>query len=271
MTEERTEPELNQANVAPRVFVGKVPFAVASSMNDAVDRILKAADRSEPISVRLSNAYCVALASRDENYATLLNNNGINFPDGTPVVWFMKAAAKARKPSRVRGPSLFVATLAKTRTGEYGHFFLGTTNDTLNLLTEKVQASHPDLKISGMHSPPFAPLDDDYFGACAEKIRQTDADLIWVALGTPKQDFVADELAKRLNRPCVAVGAAFDFVAGTVQEAPLWIQNSGFEWLYRLCSEPRRLWKRYLIGNLQFLRTALLEHKKSARDASLNR
>lgn len=247
---------------AVQVRVGKIPFEV-SSMSDAVERIIEAAHRSDPISVRLSNAYCVALEAKDSVYAALLNSGGLNFPDGTPVVWFMNSSRRPLRARRVRGPSLFVETIAATSSDEFGHFFLGTTTETLNKMTAKLADAHPQLVISGSYSPPFAPLSEDLYEDCAREISRTDAKIVWVALGTPKQDFLAEELSKRVGRPCIAVGAAFDFVAGTVKEAPIWIQNSGFEWLYRLAAEPKRLWRRYLIGNLQFLQSAISERSRN--------
>ena len=243
-----------------RIRVGTVPFDV-TTLSGGVSRVISAALASEPISIRLSNAYCVALASQDVEYQALLNGPGLNFPDGTPVVWFMKKNAPGAGdiPGRVRGPSLFVETLDAGRKENVGHFFLGTTPETLENLEAAAGDKFPGIRISGRFSPPFAPLDEDFYRECAARIAATDAQLIWVALGTPKQDFVAAELAKRVGRPCAAVGAAFDFVAGTTKEAPVWMQNSGTEWLYRFATEPRRLWRRYLFGNVQFLRSAMTE------------
>lgn len=243
-----------------RIRVGTVPFDV-TTLPDAVARVIRAATESEPISIRLSNAYCVALASQDLPYQELLNGPGLNFPDGTPVVWFMKKHAhpSGPVPGRVRGPSLFMETLDAGRSADIGHFFLGTTPATLANLDAAVSDKYPGIRIAGRFSPPFGPIDEDFYRDCAARIAETDAQLVWVALGTPKQDFVAAELARRTGRPCAAVGAAFDFAAGTTREAPLWMQNSGTEWLYRLGTEPRRLWRRYLFGNVQFLRSAMTE------------
>ncbi|MHD0300477.1 WecB/TagA/CpsF family glycosyltransferase [Rhodococcus qingshengii] len=239
-----------------RIRVGKVHFDVIT-LPDAVDRVIRAATESEALPIRLSNAYCVALASQDAEYQTLLASPGLNFPDGTPVVWFMKKQAKAA--GRVRGPSLFMETLDAGRKNDIGHFFLGTTPETLTKLEAAVSEKFPGVRISGRFAPPFGPINEDFYREGTARIAATDTQLIWVALGTPKQDFVAAELARRVGRPCAAVGAAFDFAAGSAREAPQWMQNSGTEWLYRLATEPRRLWRRYLFGNIQFLRSALTE------------
>ncbi|WP_432676772.1 WecB/TagA/CpsF family glycosyltransferase [Rhodococcus pyridinivorans] len=250
------------ARPTTRVHVGKVPFDVAT-MSSAVGHVIEAAETRNPLPVRLSNAYCVALASRDPNYAALLNGPGLNYPDGAPVAWFMKARNDAGIPlSRVRGPSFFSEVLAASSGHDLKHFFLGTTDETLALLSDAIGSRFPDTKSAGSYAPPFAPVTDSFLQDCEDRIRLVGADVVWVGLGTPKQDYVAAELAVRLGVPCIGVGAAFDFLAGTVPEAPKWVQRSGTEWFYRLVSEPRRLWKRYLFGNVRFLYSALAESGK---------
>lgn len=242
------------------VRVGKVPFEV-TSLPEAVERIVRAGECSEPVPIRLSNAYCVALASRTPAYADLLNGKGLNFPDGAPVVWFIRKNSGFRKAGRVRGPSLFRESVGVKNANSLRHFFLGTTPDTLEKLCERLKLENPAIHISGTYSPPFSDLDETFYEECVKQVCSTDAQVVWIALGTPKQDFVAAELSARTQRPCVGVGAAFDFAAGTIREAPKWVQRGGVEWLYRLATEPRRLWKRYLIGNFVFLYSALCESK----------
>lgn len=251
------------------IWVGKVPFH-STTIKSAVDRVVVAANSGESISFRLSNAYCVALAAKDANYSRLLNSHGVNFPDGTPIVWFMRMRDKKSNAKQVRGPSLFVESLRKTQNTDVRHFFLGTTEPTLAKLIEAVDSKYPGVKIAGSHSPPFAPLSPELTEACTKEILNTSATLVWVALGTPKQDFLARDLSTQTGLPCVAVGAAFDFVAGTVKEAPSWVQNTGLEWLYRFATEPRRLWRRYLVGNFQFLWSAVTEisHKPGPKKIS---
>lgn len=188
-----------------------------------------------------------------------MRSSGINFPDGFPVVRVMNHKMKKdkRDPGRVRGPSLFNLVLSEGRTEGLRHFFLGGSPDTLDKLQINARLKFPSVEIVGAYSPPFAPVSDGFLDLCEAAVADSSAEIIWVGLGTPKQDFVAAELAKRLNRPVVGVGAAFDFVAGTTPEAPLWIQRTGTEWLFRLVSEPRRLGRRYTVGNAVFLRAAI--------------
>jgi N-acetylglucosaminyldiphosphoundecaprenol N-acetyl-beta-D-mannosaminyltransferase len=241
------------------VDVAGIPFHVSTP--DAATRwLVDVASARVGVSVRLANAYCVALAADDAVYSELLRSpGGVNFPDGTPVVWFMRLAGMRRggsSPRRIRGPSFFVDSLAALAGTDLTSFFLGASPDTLHDLKARCVARHPTLRIAGSYSPPFGPLDETFLDDCVERVRASGADVVWVGLGTPKQDYVAAEVSRRLGIPSAGVGAAFDFVAGSVAEAPKFIQNSGLEWAYRLMTEPRRLWRRYLFGNARFLRAA---------------
>lgn len=237
--------------------VGGVQFAV-TQLGPAVDETLNAAITGQPIAVRLANAYCVALAERNPSYLGLLNDKcGVTFPDGTPVAWFLRLRAPRQGAGTVRGPSLFVEALKRSQDTSVKHFFVGTTSETLCRLTTEISTRFPRVHIAGSWAPPFAPLSEELLDEITNRVHESGANLVWVGMGTPKQDHVARELVLRENVTSVGVGAAFDFLAGTVREAPTWVQNTGFEWAYRLASEPRRLWKRYLIGNVTFLKAAL--------------
>lgn len=238
------------------VRVGRVPFRVAS-VRRATEQIIDSALGAEPISVRFSNSYCVALASKDEQYAAVLSGSGVNYPDGTPVVWAMKRLRASRNSETVRGPSVFLKVIDRGREYGIGHYLLGTTSSTLDTLRGRLTSQYPGVRIVGSYAPPFVPIDEQFYQSCVRRISSTDSQIVWVALGTPKQDFVAHELSLRTGKVCVAVGAAFDFAAGTVREAPALIHNTGLEWIYRFACEPKRLWKRYTFGNLRFLYSVL--------------
>jgi N-acetylglucosaminyldiphosphoundecaprenol N-acetyl-beta-D-mannosaminyltransferase len=245
----------------PTSKVGDVPFAVVN-MDAAVKWMVgEAADHSDPTSVRLANAYCVVLARKDVEYRALLDSDGINFPDGSPVVWSMRADG-VTDAGRVRGPSFFEEVLAEGRSRNLRHFFLGATSQTLDKLRERMEIKFPELIVAGTYSPPFEPLSAEFLDGCERAVRGAEPDIIWVGLGTPKQDYVTTELSRRLRLPAAGVGAAFDFSAGTIREAPRFVQRAGFEWLFRLLMEPRRLWKRYVIGNFEFLRIVSLSRFK---------
>ena len=133
------------------------------------------------------------------------------------------------------------------------HFFLGGSPETLVALVVKVKELNPQLTISGYYSPPFSPNPYVDYSTWVDTLQRADAGVIWVGLGTPKQDYLVSTLSKELPGTFIAVGAAFDFLAGSVPEAPQIFQNSGFEWIYRLYREPKRLWRRYFTSNLLFL------------------
>lgn len=248
---------LDQVTRFPVTDVGGIPFQVAT-LEDACDWLLTSAiPLRTGLNVRLANAYNVALASHDSRYKRVLTGDGVNFPDGTPVVWFMRLRSGKQRPGRVRGPSLFALTLRESVRHGTKHFFLGGTPQTLARLEANVRSLCPGIAIAGTYSPPFTAMDETYIADCAERVRASGADIVWIGLGTPKQDQLGTALANEVPIVSVNVGAAFNFVAGTVREAPPWVQRSGFEWLYRLASEPKRLWRRYLIGNFQFLVVAI--------------
>lgn len=243
------------------IDVGGIPFA-ALAFDDAVDAVIDlgvaARASTEPgTPIRLSNAYCVALGDEDPEYRAVLSGAGVTLPDGTPVHWLMRAHATEDSISdvdQVRGGRLVETVIDRGRARGLRHYFLGATSETLTLMASEIEERYPGTVIAGMHAPAFGPLDGAFFDDSATLIAAADADVVWVGMGTPKQDFAATGLAERLPQPFLGVGAVFDFLAGTVDEAPTAVQGTGFEWLYRLVKEPRRLWRRYLIGNTRFLR-----------------
>jgi N-acetylglucosaminyldiphosphoundecaprenol N-acetyl-beta-D-mannosaminyltransferase len=232
-----------------------------STSLDAVAAWLTDAGRpGGPQAVRLVNAYSVALADTEPSYRRVLVGAGVNLPDGAPVLWFMRWAARHLpdvEPHRVRGPSLFAHTLTLSRGRPVSHFLLGGSPRTLARLLEVLDREFEGCTVAGSHSPPYGEITDERLDDWCERIAASGADVVWLGLGTPKQDIAAVELSRRLGVHCVGVGAAFDFLAGTRPEAPRWLQRLALEWLFRLATEPRRLWKRYIFGNAQFLCVAV--------------
>jgi N-acetylglucosaminyldiphosphoundecaprenol N-acetyl-beta-D-mannosaminyltransferase len=194
----------------------------------------------------------MALASMDSSYKELLASGGVNLPDGKPLALFMNATQSASF-EQVRGPSFFGQCLDRGR--EYGvrHFFLGGSADTLAALVSRARRIYPGIAIAGAASPPFRTLTEVERKEQDEAILASGAHIVWVGLGTPKQDFEAQRLRDALGLQVAAVGAAFDFFAGTKREAPRALRKLHLEWVFRLVSEPRRLWKRYLFGNSRFM------------------
>jgi len=164
---------------------------------------------------------------------------------------------------QVRGPSLFGNVIDLGRDLSITHFLLGATDETLEKLTFELKMRYPGIQIVGQLSPPFRDVTPTEIAAQDKIISDSNAQIVWVGLGTPKQDFEVLRLANSLPVVAIAVGAAFDFVAGTKNEAPQWMTKIGLEWLFRLVSEPRRLWRRYLFGNIEFLWAVLTKAKNS--------
>jgi N-acetylglucosaminyldiphosphoundecaprenol N-acetyl-beta-D-mannosaminyltransferase len=241
-------------------FAG-LPVA-ALSLTEAAQAVMDAAAAKRAISVRLVNAYSVHLTTKSRAYRALLQDtvDAINFPDGRPLARAVQR--RAGRTTQVRGPDLFERTLDLARAHGMRHYLLGGSAETLARLARELTSRYPGLTIAGMYSPPFRELTAEERSTQDDVIAASGADVVWVGLGTPKQDFEAARLARSCGIPAIAVGAAFDFSAGTKSVAPEWVRNTGFEWLFRLVSEPRRLWKRYLLGNASFARLWLAERRR---------
>lgn len=229
-----------------------------TTLEAAVSAFLEGVTSRAPAKAhRLVNAYTFALADTDPAYKSLLATSGVNLPDGKPLIDALNLLDRTgRRFGHVRGPSFFVRCLDEGREREVRHFLLGGSPELLRSLKDAVHRSFPGAHIVGMSSPPFRPLTDVERAAQDSEIRACDPHVVWIALGTPKQDFEAQRVCDSTGVTTVAVGAAFDFVAGTKPEAPHWMRRMSLEWLFRLISEPRRLWRRYLFGNARF--TALV-------------
>lgn len=184
---------------------------------------------------------------------TIVNNATIVTPDGMPSVWIGRQRG-FKNMDRVYGPDLMLAVCELSVEKGYKHYFYGTTDEVLNKLETSLNKRFPNLRVCGKVAPPFRPLTKQEDERAIEDINRANPDFLWVGLGSPKQDIWIKEHRDRLNVPVMfAVGAAFDFIAGTKPQAPKWIQRSGLEWLFRLMCEPKRLWRRYLVGNTLFV------------------
>lgn len=238
-----------------RYPVGDIRFN-ALSLSAAIDLICAwGSEVARPgRAVHFANAYNVALASKDGSYATLINSGDLVCSDGTPVVWAGRWLhdQEAGKWDRVYGPDVFEGVLAAS--GSIRHYLLGGSEKTLEALRLTIQRQWPRAQIVGAESPPYRAATAEELASRDQRILQSGASLVWVGLGTPKQDFEVRRIADSLPVTALAVGAAFDFLAGSVEQAPAWMQRSGLEWAYRFSKEPKRLAGRYLWGNPVFIR-----------------
>jgi N-acetylglucosaminyldiphosphoundecaprenol N-acetyl-beta-D-mannosaminyltransferase len=201
----------------------------------------------------LSNANDVVTARRNVKVRNATNSSSLTVADGISLVLLSRLRGHPLK-KRVYGPDLMLELLKSAEMKGCSNFFYGTTQITLDLLIDNLRVKFPRLKIAGAYSPPFAPLSAEEDEKIIELINKTSPEIIWVGLGTPKQQLWMYEHRDKLKVPVMlGVGAAFDFFAGIKPQAPRWIREIGFEWLFRLITEPKRLWRRYLINNLLFI------------------
>jgi N-acetylglucosaminyldiphosphoundecaprenol N-acetyl-beta-D-mannosaminyltransferase len=181
------------------------------------------------------------------------NSAGMVTPDGMPLVYVSRAGGHPQT-TRVYGPDLMAAICEDSVLAGYRHFFYGAAPATLATLVERIGSRFPGIRIAGSYSPPFRNLTADERSAIAEHINGCAPDIVWVGLSTPKQETWMADFRQLLAAPVlIGVGAAFDFHAGTVKQAPRWMQPLCLEWFFRLLVEPKRLWKRYLLNNPRFL------------------
>jgi N-acetylglucosaminyldiphosphoundecaprenol N-acetyl-beta-D-mannosaminyltransferase len=222
-------------------------------MEIALRAVAEALDQKQKGYICVTGVHGVSEARADESFRQILNRAFLCTPDGMPLVWAGRLQGR-KEMSRVYGPDLMLAVLELSETKGYRHFLYGGANGTAEALRQRLQRRFPKLQIAGTFEPPFRPLNSEERAGLKERVRAARPDIMWIGLSTPKQEqFMAEYLDELEVTLMAGVGAAFDFHAGTVRQAPLWMRRSGLEWLFRLCAEPRRLWKRYLKNNPLFL------------------
>ncbi len=188
-----------------------------------------------------------------------VNESSLSIPDGFPLLLLERLYGHPLK-KRAYGPDLMREFFKITEGKGYSHFFYGATEDTLDKLIKNIKALYPKTKIAGFYAPPFKPLTEEEDNKIIEMINKIVPDVLWVGIGCPKQELWMHNHSKKLNIPVMlGVGAAFDFLAGTKPQAPRWIRDNGFEWLFRLFIEPKRLWRRYLVGYPLFVYYVLID------------
>ena len=203
--------------------------------------------------VTVTGVHGVMEAQRDESLRAILNEAFLCTPDGMPMVWLGKLAG-FREIGRVYGPDFMLDVCQASPQEGIRHFFYGGANGVAAELRDKLTARFPGLQVVGTYEPPFRPLTAEEEATLSGLIKESRPDVLWVGLSTPKQERFMAEYISKLDVPLmVGVGAAFDFNTGRVKQAPDWMQAIGMEWFYRLCQEPRRLWKRYLTNNPRFV------------------
>jgi exopolysaccharide biosynthesis WecB/TagA/CpsF family protein len=219
----------------------------------ATHRILQAADAARPLAVSALAVHGVMTGYRDETHRRRLNGLDLVVPDGQPVRWALRWLHGVRLDDRVYGPTLTLHVLRAAARRAVPVFFYGSTAGTLRRLRASLARRLPDLVIAGSEPSKFRRVTAAEKQEVVRRIRASGARMVFVGLGCPRQEAWAYEYRNALAMPLLAVGAAFDFHAGTLPQAPPWMQRQGLEWLYRLAQEPRRLWRRYLLLNPAYL------------------
>ncbi len=215
--------------------------------------VMEALENKEKGYVCVTGVHGVSEAQKDGALREILNGAFLNTTDGMPLVWLNRSAGH-READRVYGPDLMARVCEKTAETGHRHFFFGGAEGVAQSLAEKMSEKYPGLRVAGSYTPPFRQLNDAEEVELRQMIEETRPDIFWVGLSTPKQEkFMAEYLPKLDVTLMFGVGAAFDFFTGRVKQAPRWVQRSGFEWFFRLCQEPKRLWKRYLTNNPRFI------------------
>jgi N-acetylglucosaminyldiphosphoundecaprenol N-acetyl-beta-D-mannosaminyltransferase len=227
-------------------------FIDALSWDEAIARIAIWGAARESRYVCICNVHSVVTTTQDIEFKIAVNNADMATPDGAPVAWTLRHSGYPGQ-ERINGPDLMMKYLAEAERLQQIVFFYGSTDATLTRLRVVLARQFPHLRVGGSHAPPFRPLTREEDERIVDTINRSGAHVVFVGLGCPKQEKWMADHRGRIHAVMLGVGAAFDYHAGVVKRAPLWWQRHGLEWLYRLGSEPRRLFKRYLVTNTLFM------------------
>ena len=239
----------------------------AVDYESAVEKIISAAHEKRPFAVSALAVHGVMTGALDMIHRFRLNKLDLVVPDGQPVRWALKWLYGVKLPDRVYGPNLTLKVCEKAASEGLSIYLYGSQTKVLDKFEANLKEQFPNLKIAGKQPSRFRQVTAEEQQEIAETIRDSGAAIVLVGLGCPRQETWVFENRELISLPLLAVGAAFDFHAGTVSQAPEWFQKRGLEWLYRFVQEPKRLWKRYVFLNplyllmiaLQFLKLKTME------------
>lgn len=217
---------------------------------EAVARIDRFIEEGGPHYMVVVNAAKVAAANREESLRSVIEAADLVTADGMSVVWASRLLGRPLK-ERVTGIDLFDRLVEHAARRNLSVYFLGAKDEAVSRVVERFRALHPRLRVAGYRNGYFGAQESDRI---AEQIRESGADLLFVAMGSPAQEYwISSSLRRTGVRFALGVGGSFDHLSGLARRAPAWMQSAGLEWFYRLLREPRRLWRRYLVGNSVFL------------------
>jgi N-acetylglucosaminyldiphosphoundecaprenol N-acetyl-beta-D-mannosaminyltransferase len=242
-------------------------FINAIQWQEAIDILVQWSRERQSRYVSICNVHSVVTAKRNPVFRRVVNEADMATPDGMPLVWVLRRVGFQRQ-ERINGPDLMWRLCGQAAEKGLSIFLYGSTPETLERLTTNLRIAFPQLTIAGVYSPPFRLLSDEEEQEIIDRLNRSGAHIVFVGLGCPKQEFWMATHRGKVRAVMIGVGAAFDYHAGTVKRAPLWMQQSGLEWLYRLVCEPKRLWKRYLVTNSLFLTYLGFEFIREKRNVS---
>ena len=236
-------------------------------LNEVLNRVTILSSAQTSAYVCVSNVHMCMEVFDSNEYRNIINNADLVLPDGRPIFWSQKLLGH-KKAQQVRGQDIMRVVCKSTgqkalNIGLYG----GSSDELLKQVVEKLSNDYSDIRITFAYSPPFTAITLEEDDEIIKKISESNVDILFVGIGCPKQERWMAQHKGKINCVMIGVGAAFDFIAGKKKHAPRWIQKIGLEWFFRLCSEPQRLWKRYLIQNPRFIYHFLkqvLKHKISS-------
>lgn len=251
-----------------RLCILGMPVSVVT-MHLAIEQIDNWIRNKESRYVCVADVHSLMLARSDQSHNAAMQGADLIVPDGMPLVWTSHLRGETSM-SRVPGPDMIQEVCAHSVGQGWRHYFLGGAEGVPERLAEVLSEKNPGLRVSGTYAPPFKPLTEAENAELVESIIAAKPDIIWVGLGCPKQErWMTEHVGHIPGAVLIGVGAAFDFHVGRIRRAPPWMRNYGLEWLHRLLSEPRRLWKRYLLTAPAFVvlasRETLSLRHRSAR------
>ena len=209
--------------------------------------------------ISATGAHGLVEAQKDSSFKNILQQFYWNLPDGMPLVWWGRLKGYSQM-DRCYGPDFFAGLMQATSSMKVAHFFCGGKQGVAEELKTAAELKWGNNNVTGTYSPPFSPMHEADWDLLVSLIKESNAQVIWIGLSTPKQEKFAYELSKRVKvKFIITVGAAFDFYTGRLAQAPKWIQRAGMEWFFRLLKEPRRLWKRYIEIVPKFAIVAVLD------------
>jgi len=237
-----------------RSILGSV--VTLGSYNTFLDRIIDLASQRVPSYVCFANVHMIVEASRDVQFKRVVNQATIVAPDGKPLSVFLKFFHSINQ-DRVCGMDILPDLLRRAEAAGRSVYFYGGEQYCLDMIDARAKKDFPGLRVAGLYSPPFRSLTDEEKAEDVERIRSSGADLVFVSLGCPRQEKWMAENVKKLNACFLGLGQAFTVYAGLEKRLPKWMRALCLEWIYRLVQEPRRLWRRYLYTNAEFLRMSM--------------